>query len=118
MPASNTLKKARGNNPRGAKSEKSPALSTTYPTAMQNEDDHAEKRLRELELRVLKLEQAEQRRAEAGLEFLRKMAAAGPGARLPDIHAMATLTEKTRKAITKLERKLKYRKPKRLSKST
>jgi hypothetical protein len=71
-------------------------------------DNPTEKRLREIEGRLLKLEQAEQRRAEAGLEFIRKMAAAEPRATLPD--PGAALAEKTRKAIAKLARKAKFRK--------
>jgi hypothetical protein len=80
---------------------------------MQNEDNSIEKRLREVEGRLLKLEQAEQRRAEAGLEFLRKMAAAEPRATLPDIEATAAALAKTQRALAKLERQNKYRKPRR-----
>jgi len=84
---------------------------------MPNQDDQAQSKtqiqLRELELRVLKLEQAEQRRTEAGIEFLRKMAISEPGVKLPDTQKLAEAAEKTRKAIAKLERKIKYRKPRR-----
>jgi hypothetical protein len=84
---------------------------------MPNQDDQAQNKtqiqLRELELRVLKLEQSEQRRTEAGIEFLRKMAISEPGAKLPDTQKLAEAAEKTRKAIAKLERKIKYRKPRR-----
>jgi hypothetical protein len=81
---------------------------------MQNEDNSIEKRLREVEGRLLKLEQAEQRRAEAGLEFLRKMATAEPGAKLtPHVAPTAAAIAKTQRALAKLERQNKYRKPRR-----
>jgi hypothetical protein len=81
---------------------------------MQSEDNRTEKRLREIEARLLKLEQSEQRRAEAGLEFLRKMATAEPAANLtPHIAPMAAAIAKTQRDLVKLERKNKYRKPRR-----
>jgi hypothetical protein len=77
--------------------------------------DDTEQRLQDIERRLLKLEQAEQRRAEAGLEFLRKMAATEPaaGATLPEMPAIAGTLAKTRRQLAKLERKAKFRKPRR-----
>jgi hypothetical protein len=74
-------------------------------------DNHTENRLREIEARILKLEQSEQRRAEAGLELLHKLAATEPRANLPEPRGLQASMEKTRKALAKLERKAKFRKP-------
>jgi hypothetical protein len=69
--------------------------------------------MRGLELRVLALEKSDQRRAEAALELLRKVAAAEPGAKLPDTAELEASTAKMRKAVAGLERKLRFRKPRR-----